>query len=151
GGCGKTRLALQVGADGLEEYPDGVWFVDLSPIADPAGVPQAVGAALGIAEEPREPMLGTLTRALRHRSLLLILDNCEHLVETCAQVADQLLRAWPSVQILATSREALGIAGETTWRVPSLSLPPLVEGVGFGGEGAGPPKSVTTQLSTLNQ
>lgn len=123
GGCGKTRLALQVAADLLEEYPDGVWFIDLSVLADPALVPSTVAATLGIYEEPGRPTLITLAEALKPRTLLLILDNCEHLVGACAQLAETLLRTCPNLRILATSREALGIAGEIAWRVPSLSLP----------------------------
>ncbi|MCS7197191.1 MAG: tetratricopeptide repeat protein [Candidatus Bipolaricaulota bacterium] len=123
GGCGKTRLALQVAADLLEEYPDGIWFVDLSVLADPALVPSTVAATLGIHEEPGRPALTTLAEALKPRTLLLILDNCEHLVTACAQLAETLLRTCPTLKILATSREALGIAGEVAWRVPSLSLP----------------------------
>jgi predicted ATPase/class 3 adenylate cyclase len=123
GGCGKTRLALQVAADLLEEYPDGVWFVDLSVLADPTLVPSTVAATLGIHEESGRSALTTLAEALKPRTLLLILDNCEHLVGACAQLAETLLRACPNLRILATSREALGIAGEATWRVPSLSLP----------------------------
>jgi predicted ATPase/class 3 adenylate cyclase/Tfp pilus assembly protein PilF len=123
GGCGKTRLALQVAADLLEDYPDGVWFVDLSTLTDPALVPSTVAATLGIHEEPGRPALATLAEALKSRTLLLILDNCEHVVGACAQLAEALLRTCPNVRIVATSREALGIAGEVAWRVPSLSLP----------------------------
>lgn len=123
GGCGKTRLALQVAADLLEDYPDGVWFIDLSVLTDPALVPSTAAATLGIHEEPGRPALTTLAEALKSRTLLLILDNCEHLVGACAQLAEALLRTCPNLRIVATSREALGIAGEVTWRVPSLSLP----------------------------
>lgn len=123
GGCGKTRLALQVAADLLEDYPDGVWFVDLSVLADSALVPSTVAVTLGIHEEPGRPALATLAEVLKPRTLLLILDNCEHLVGACAQLAETLLRTCPNLRILATSREALGIAGEVAWRVPSLSLP----------------------------
>jgi predicted ATPase/class 3 adenylate cyclase len=123
GGCGKTRLALQVAADLLEDYPDGVWFIDLSVLTDPALVPGTVVATLGIHEEPGRPALTTLAEALKPRTLLLILDNCEHLVGACAQLAETLLQTCPNLRIVATSREALGIAGEVAWRVPSLSLP----------------------------
>ncbi|MCL6508685.1 MAG: adenylate/guanylate cyclase domain-containing protein, partial [Bryobacteraceae bacterium] len=123
GGCGKTRLALQVAADLLEDYPDGVWFIDLSVLTDPALVPSTACATLGIHEEPGRPALTTLAEALKPRTLLLILDNCEHLVGACAQLAETLLQTCPNLRILATSREALGIAGEVAWRVPSLSLP----------------------------
>jgi len=123
GGCGKTRLALQVVAEVLEEYLDGVWLVELAALADPNLVPQTVAAALGVREEPNRPLLATLADYLRPRSLLLLLDNCEHLLATCAQLADTLLRACPNLTVLASSREGLGIAGEQTYRVPSLSLP----------------------------
>jgi predicted ATPase/class 3 adenylate cyclase/Tfp pilus assembly protein PilF len=123
GGCGKTRLALQMAADLLEEYPDGVWLVELAVLTDPALVPTTVANILDIHEESGQPILATLTETLKSRVLLLIWDNCEHVVAACAQLAETLLRACPNVRILATSREALGIAGETAWRVPSLSLP----------------------------
>jgi predicted ATPase/class 3 adenylate cyclase len=122
GGTGKTRLALQVAADQLAEYPQGVWLVELAPLADQALVPQTVAAVLGVREDGRRPLLATLTDVLRPKHLLIVLDNCEHLIDACAQLTDALLRACPKVQVLATSREALGIAGETSWRVPSLAL-----------------------------
>ncbi|MGH2352814.1 MAG: ATP-binding protein, partial [Chloroflexota bacterium] len=123
GGTGKTRLALQVAADVLPAYPDGVWLVALAALADPALVPHAVAQAVGVREEPGRPLLGTLADALRPKRLLLVLDNCEHLLDACAHLADALLRACPHLRVLATGREALGIAGETAWRVPSLGLP----------------------------
>jgi predicted ATPase/class 3 adenylate cyclase/Tfp pilus assembly protein PilF len=123
GGCGKTRLALQVAADLLGDYPDGVWLVELAAVADPALVPQAVAAAVGVREEPGRPLLQTLVESLRPRRLLLLLDNCEHLVGACASLAHDLLSRCPQLCLLATSREVLGIAGEMAWRVPSLSLP----------------------------
>jgi predicted ATPase/class 3 adenylate cyclase len=125
GGAGKTRLALQVAADLLANYPDGVWLVELAPLADPAVVPQTVASALSLHEQRGRPLLVTLADYLRSRQMLLLLDNCEHLIEACATLADELLRACPQLGILATSREALGIAGETAWRLPSLSLPDL--------------------------
>src|SRR5262249_33618430 len=123
GGCGKTRLALQVAADLSGEYQDGVWLVELASLSDPGLVAQAVAAALGGREEPGRPLTPTPARSLRARALLLVLDNREHLVLACAALADALLRAGPKLQILATSREGLSIAGERTYRVPSLSLP----------------------------
>ena len=123
GGTGKTRLALQAAADALEASPDGVWLAELAALADPALVPQAVAAAVGVREEPGRPLLATLTDALRPKRLLLVLDNCEHLLDACARLADALLRACPHLRVLATSREALGIAGEVPYRVPSLALP----------------------------
>src|SRR4029453_14509332 len=112
-----------VPADGRPGFADGVWLVELAALADPALVPQAVGTAGGVREEPGRPLLATLTDALRHRHLLLLLDNCEHLLDACARLADALLRACPHLTVLATSREGLGIGGEVTWRVPSLALP----------------------------
>jgi transcriptional regulator with XRE-family HTH domain len=123
GGVGKTRLALQAAAEVRDAYPDGVWLVELAALADPDLVPQAVAAAAGVREDPGRPLLATLTAALRAKRLLLVLDNCEHLVDACARLADALLRACPHLTVLATSREALGLAGETVWRVPSLALP----------------------------
>jgi predicted ATPase/DNA-binding SARP family transcriptional activator len=123
GGCGKTRLALQVAGERLESFAEGVRLVELAALADPALVPQTVAAALGLREEPSRPMTLTLTDYLRPRSLLLLLDNCEHLLAASAQLADALLKACPHLQILASSREGLGIVGEQSYRVPPLSLP----------------------------
>ena len=123
GGTGKTRLALQAGADLLASFADGVWMVELAPLADPALMEQTVAYVLGLREAPGQPLIDLIAEYLQSRSLLLILDNCEHLVEACAQLADHLLRACPQLKIIASSREALGIAGETVYRVPSLSLP----------------------------
>ncbi|MGH2355976.1 MAG: protein kinase domain-containing protein, partial [Chloroflexota bacterium] len=123
GGAGKTRLAIHVAASLLGNYPDGVRLVELAPLADAALVPQAVAAALGVRETPGRPVADTLVDTLAPRCLLLVLDNCEHLVAACAALAEALLRACPDLQILATSREALGLLGETTWPVPALSLP----------------------------
>jgi predicted ATPase/DNA-binding SARP family transcriptional activator/class 3 adenylate cyclase len=123
GGCGKTRLALQVAADLVEEYQDGAWLVELAPLLEPELVPEAVATALGVQEEPGRPLLAALADYLKLRQLLLVLDNCEHLVGACAALAEALLRASPGLQILATSREVLGVGGERSYRVPSLSLP----------------------------
>jgi predicted ATPase/DNA-binding SARP family transcriptional activator len=123
GGCGKTRLALRVAGELVGEFAGGVWLVELAPLADPALVPQAVATALGVREEPDRPLVNTLTRALCDRQLLLVLDNCEHLVDACAHLVETLLEACPSLKILATSREPLRITGENPFRVPSLSLP----------------------------
>jgi len=123
GGAGKTRLALQVAADVVDGYPDGVWFAEFAPITDPALVPKTVASALSVPEQPGREMIGTLIDALRPKTLLLVLDNCEHLLAACADLAAALLRTCPKVRILATSREGLGVPGETLWRVPSLSLP----------------------------
>jgi non-specific serine/threonine protein kinase len=123
GGCGKTRLALAVATVVVPEYPDGVWLVELATLTDRTRVVQAVAAAFGVREELQRPLRATLVDALRARTLLLLLDNCEHLLDSCAQLATTLLSACPRLGILATSREALGVAGETSWLVPSLSLP----------------------------
>jgi predicted ATPase len=123
GGAGKTRFALQVAAAAVEGYPEGVCLSELAPVADPALVPKAVATALNVHEVPNRSLAETLVDVLRTKSLLLVLDNCEHLVAACAELADILLRSCPSLRILATSREPLGIAGEILWRVPSLSVP----------------------------
>ena len=123
GGTGKTRLSLQVGADLLELFPDGVWLVELVSLADPALVVQTVAVTLGVRESSGRPLLSQLTGYLRGKDVLLILDNCEHLVDACAQLVTTLLQACPTLFVLASSRESLGIAGETAYRVPSLSTP----------------------------
>ncbi len=123
GGCGKTRLALQVAAEVLDEHPDGVWWVDLAPISDPVLVASEVAAALSIRELPSQPVMDTLTAQLAERRLLIGLDNCEHLLLACAELAATLLETCPGVAILATSRESLQVDGEQGWRVPSLSVP----------------------------
>jgi non-specific serine/threonine protein kinase len=111
-----------VAAELLEIYPDGVWFVELAPLALPELVPQTVASAVGVREEPGKPILNTLISVLGSKQVLLLLDNCEHLIESCARLADTLIRSCPNVHILATSRTVLGIAGEATWRVPPLSV-----------------------------
>jgi hypothetical protein len=116
GGSGKTRLALEVARAVLDRYPDGVWLVELAALADPALVPQTVAAVFGIREIPTEPIATALATTLLGRSLLLVLDNCEHLLDACARLADALLRASPELRVLATSREALGITGEMAFR-----------------------------------
>lgn len=123
GGCGKTRLALQVAAEMLDGDGDGVWLVELAPLTDPSLVVTTVAGALNVKEEPGKPILQTLTEHLKSKHPLLVLDNCEHLLDACAKLADTLMRQCPRVQLLASSREALGISGELTYRVPSLSLP----------------------------
>lgn len=123
GGAGKTRLAMQVAADVLDDYDDGVWLVELAALTDPALVPQAVAQAMGVREEPGRAILATLSDYLKPKQVLVLLDNCEHVLGACAQLCDHLLRQCPNLYFLATSREGLNIAGETTYRVPSLSLP----------------------------
>jgi hypothetical protein len=112
----------------LDAYPEGIWLVELAALADPALVPQTVAAALGVPEAPGRSRTATLVERLRSRSLLLVLDNCEHLLAACAQLAEALLRTCPDVRLLTTSRERLGLTGERVYLVPSLSLPPLVDG-----------------------
>jgi len=125
GGCGKTRLALQVAAEVLDEFKDGVWLVELAPLPDPAFVPQTVAVVLGVREKPGRSILEALTDFLQPKELLIVLDNAEHAIAVCAHVADAVLRTCRNVRILTTSRERLAIAGETVWNVPSLSLPDL--------------------------
>ena len=123
GGTGKTRISLQVAADLLDKFPDGVWLVEFATIDDATLVTETVASALDVRQEPDRPLATTLTSFLRVKNLLLILDNCEHVVAACARLAEMLLRACPRLRILASSREALGIAGETAWPLPPLSLP----------------------------
>ena len=123
GGCGKTRLALQVSSELLDQFRDGVWVVDLAPLTDPNVVTQSVASVFKVQEGPNRPLVEGLCDYLRARQAMLILDNCEHLITATAQLAETVLRAADQVHVLATSREALGLAGETVWRVPSLSLP----------------------------
>jgi non-specific serine/threonine protein kinase len=123
GGSGKTRLALEVARDLLEAYPNGVWLVELAPLSEGELVPKAVAEALGVPERPQELLLDTLAELLRERQLLLILDNCEHLLEATARLVDKLLDSCPRLRILATSREGLGVEGEVRWLVPPLSMP----------------------------
>jgi len=123
GGSGKTRLALEVARDLVEAYPNGVWLVELAPLSEEALVPKAVAEALKVPERPQELLSDTLSEVLRDRQLLLILDNCEHLLEATVRLVDRLLDSCPRLRILATSREALGIEGETRWGVPPLSVP----------------------------
>jgi len=123
GGSGKTRLAIESGRALVEEFEHGVWWVELAPLSDGALVPQHIAKALGIAEQPNEPVTQTLVNGLRRRELLLILDNCEHLVEAAAQLAETLVRECERVKILATSREGLNIAGEQVVPVAPLGVP----------------------------
>lgn len=124
GGVGKTRLALQVGAELLDGTGDGVWFVNLAPLADPALVATTLAKALGVSVQPGRDVLDALGDALSGREVLIVLDNCEHVVDAAATVVAGLLGRCPGVSVLATSREPLRIAGEHVYRVPSLSTPP---------------------------
>jgi predicted ATPase/class 3 adenylate cyclase/Tfp pilus assembly protein PilF len=123
GGIGKTRLSLQVAADVLNEFADGVWLAELAPFADARLVPSAVAAVLGVKEQAGRPILETLAEHVVDRQLLLILDNCEHVVSACAHLAKRLLQAGPGLRILASSREPMRVAGETTYPVPTLGVP----------------------------
>ncbi len=123
GGIGKTRIALQAGAEGVERWPDGVWFVELGPIADGTLVPAAVTQAAGLQSATEGDPVAALTAQLASKRLLLIFDNCEHLIDAAAATAAAILRASPGTTILASSRQPLGIAGERAYRVPSLALP----------------------------
>ncbi|WP_293341599.1 LuxR family transcriptional regulator [Mycobacterium sp.] len=122
GGSGKTRLAVQVANQVTGNYDDGVWYVDLAPITDPDLVVMAVARALGLPDEPGRSTMETLLRFVRDRHLLVVLDNCEHLLDACAELVVSLLSGSPGLTLLATSREPIGATGEVTWRVPSLSL-----------------------------
>jgi predicted ATPase len=119
GAVGKTRLALEVARDAEGE----VAFVELASLADGALVQHAVASVVGVGEQPQQPLLQTLGSALQARSLLLVLDNCEHLLAACAELAGTLLQQCPQLRLLATSREPLSIGGEVVWPVPALSLP----------------------------
>ncbi len=123
GGTGKTRLSVQTAGELLSKYIDGVWFVELAPLFDPLLVPRTTAIAIGLRDEPQRPVIDMLCDYLRDKRMLILLDNCEHLVDACAQMANKILQVAPHVRILASSREALGIAGEVTYRVPSLGLP----------------------------
>jgi len=122
GGCGKTRLALEVGRQIVDQFRDGVWLVDLAPLSEPSLVWHVMARVLGIQEEPARAVADAVAEYLRDRSSLIILDNCEHLVDACAATVDRLLREAASVRVLATSRELLAVPGEATWRVRSLTI-----------------------------
>lgn len=138
GGVGKTRLALQAAAELVDGFPNGVWFVDLAPISDPELVSSVVARALGIAQAQGLRVDETVVEWLKRKQLVLIFDNCEHLLETAAHLADAIVRACPDVRVLSTSREAFGIVGESVHRLPSLSVPAIaasmhaVESLQFG-------------------
>ena len=125
GGTGKTRLSLQVAAELLEKFDHGVWFVELAPLTDPELIPQTILSAIGIKEQPGKPPLELLKEYLHERKILLVLDNCEHLISASAHVVNTLLRAAPEIKVLASSREALGVKGEASYPVLSLSLPDI--------------------------
>src|SRR5271170_6199452 len=122
GGAGKTRLAIQTAGQLSGEFGDGVWYVDLAPITDPELVPLTVARALGLPDQPGRSTMDTLLRFVRDRQMLVVLDNCEHLLDASAELVVALLGAAPGLTVLATSREQIGVAGEVSWRVPSMSL-----------------------------
>ena len=123
GGAGKTRLALAAAAELVGAFDDGPWIVDLSPLIHPSLVPQALAATLDVREQPGRPPSVTVSRVIGDRSVLVVLDNCEHVLDACTGLAEALLQACAELRILATSREAMGITGEVAWPVPPLSLP----------------------------
>jgi predicted ATPase len=123
GGCGKTRLALEVAREVAGAYPDGAWLVELAGLPEGYLVLGELASALGLREEPGRPLVETFAGAPRSKRMLLVLDSCEHLIETCTRLAETLLASCPGLRILATSREPLGIVGETNRVVPPLSVP----------------------------
>ena len=123
GGVGKTRLAIQSSTKLVKKFKDGVWWIELVGLSDPSLVPQTIAKAVNVREVPNQPLVETLVGNLYLKQMLLVIDNCEHLISACAQIADRLLGSCKNLKILATSREALDILGETVWHAPSLSLP----------------------------
>lgn len=125
GGTGKTRLSLQVAAELLDQFPHGVWFIELAALADPELIPRTILSAIGVSEQQGKPPLELLKGYLQGKKTLIVLDNCEHLIEASAKLADALLNVAPELKIMASSREALGVKGELSHPVPSLSLPDI--------------------------
>lgn len=123
GGVGKTRLAMEVGANIVDRFSDGVWLVELAPLSDPALLPQTIAAALGLREQAAGSIENTILEHVAQKNLLLILDNCEHMIDACARLSATFLSAGAHLKIIATSRQALNIGGEIVWQVPSLSVP----------------------------
>lgn len=124
GGAGKTRLAVEVGARLLNRFPDGVWFVELAPLSDPSLVAHALASTLHLQESPHRPLLETLASYLARKRMLLIFDNCEHVIGQARSVVGSLLPESPTLSVIATSREALSISGERVYRIPPLAVPP---------------------------
>jgi non-specific serine/threonine protein kinase len=133
GGVGKTRLALALAESVVDVFRDGVWWVDLAPLADPSLTGQAVASAVGLRDQSTRPIIHVLADAVRPKAMLVVLDTCEHLVAACAEVVGAILRQAPEVHFLATSTEPLGVPGEVAWQVPPLSLPPAVDEPGTAG------------------
>ena len=123
GGLGKTRLSLQLGAEVLDDYPDGVWLVELAPIADEGLVAEAIASVLAVKADGPLSVREALLQFVKDRCILLILDNCEHLAQACANLARDLLQAGPHIKVLASSREPLRVVGETVYRLSPLALP----------------------------
>jgi predicted ATPase/class 3 adenylate cyclase len=125
GGTGKTRLLLRVAEEKLDQFSQGVWFAELAGLSNPELVPRTILSVFGLQESPNRPLLEQIQDYLYERQLLLLLDNCEHMISECVALSETLLRSCPKLRILASSREAFGISGETTYHVPSLSVPDL--------------------------
>jgi len=129
GGVGKTRLALRIGVDLLHSYANGVWFCDFSPITEAGLAASVIAKVLNVREQQGRPLTDTIVHVLKRRQALIILDNCEHVLDAAAEFADEILHQCPNIRILATSRQALGIVGEVVHRVPSLALPDKTDGI----------------------
>jgi predicted ATPase/DNA-binding SARP family transcriptional activator len=129
GGVGKTRLAAEAAAEVLDDFPNGVWWIDLAPFAEPGQVASRVGEVLGVFAQPGVPLVQALARFLSNRTALIVLDNCEHLLEAVGELAAALLAAAPGLKILATSRRPLNITGEVRYQVPAMNLPEVEGGV----------------------
>ena len=128
GGTGKSRLAIEVARDLVGSYPEGVWLVEFAPLSESGLVAQEVAGTLGVQERPGEPLVDTLADALAGKEMLLVLDNCEHLVDAAARLVDSLLTSCQQLRVLATSREPLGVSGEVNWAMHPLSLPDVTNG-----------------------
>jgi len=123
GGSGKTRLAIEIANKLLDEFEQGAWFIRFGPLSESALVPQAVISTLGVREQKKQTISDSLIEYLKEHHSILIFDNCEHLINACAKLAEKILQACPNTKILATSREPLSIPSEVVWTVPPLSLP----------------------------
>jgi predicted ATPase/DNA-binding CsgD family transcriptional regulator len=147
GGCGKTRLAVQAASQTLERFPDGAWWVELAPLADERLVGAAIAESLGVRPVPGMTELQAAGAYLASRKALIVLDNCEHLAQACAQAAEALLGPAPEVVVLATSRAPLAASGETEWRVPSLSLPGAGDGEQTDAAGSADPNGASDAVA----